>query len=259
LIGAGIAGCAHLKAICGRKNVRLVGIVDPAPASAWKLGGAGREAPHFTTIEALLGEVRPDIVSICTPTRDHAELAMAALRSDAHVVCEKPMAMNLQEARQMEQARAAAGRLGLMNFSHRNVAAFRFARQLIQDGAMGRVTRIHISYLQSHLRAAGGRWTWRNDAATAGYGAMGDLGVHMIDAARFVTGLEFRRVTGLKRTWITERSDEEVRRPVTTDTDAVFLGEMQNDATAVFETGQTALGYGNCFRLEVGVSWLRCG
>jgi len=136
-------------------------------------------------------------------------------------VCEKPLAMDVAEAEAMEAARAAAGKLGGINFSYRNNPAFRFARTLVAAGELGRLTRINVVYLQSHLGAKATPYAWRNDAALAGFGALGDLGVHMIDTARFISGLDYRRVVGLAQTLIPQKADATgALHSVTTDTNA---------------------------------------
>jgi predicted dehydrogenase len=252
LIGAGSAARSHLHDLCRKGNLHLVGIADPAPRRLWSLQGDFGKVPHFTQSERLFREIQPDVVSVCTPPRFHHEITLQALHAGVHVVCEKPMAMNLEEARQMEQTRAAAQKLGLVNFSYRNAAAFRFARHLIRQGALGRLTRISAVYLQSFMRAEGTLWSWRHDIRMAGFGALGDLGVHMIDGVRFLSGLEFRRVIGIARTGLAEKMDGTgTRRPITTDTEAMFLAEMDGPAMATFETTQSAPGYGNFFRIEV--------
>ena len=86
-------------------------------------------AVRFADAEALLQTLNPDLVSICTPTRFHCELTLLALHAGAHVVCEKPMAMTVAEAEDMDAARRAAGKLGAVNFSYRNAAAFRYGRE----------------------------------------------------------------------------------------------------------------------------------
>jgi predicted dehydrogenase len=252
LIGAGSAARTHLNDFSRKANLRLVAIADPAPRQSWSLQGDFGSIACFTESDRLLREMRPDVVSVCTPPRFHHEITLQALHAGAHVVCEKPMAMNLEEALQMEQTRAAVQRLGLVNFSYRNVAAFRFAKHLIRQGALGVVTRISAVYLQSFMRAESTRWSWRHDIRDAGFGALGDLGVHMIDGVRFLSGLEFRRVIGIARTGWPEKMDSTGRmRPITTDTDAMFLAEMDGHAQATLETTQSAPGYGNFLRIEV--------
>lgn len=252
VIGAGGIAHVHLNDLGKKPGVTVVGLADTADPKTWRLPADFAAAPRFQDAEKLLRETRPDIVSICTPNKFHREFALLALRHGAHVVCEKPMAMTVPEAEEMEAARAAAGKLGGINFSYRNVPAFRFARELVAAGELGRIMRVNVVYLQSFLGAPATTYSWRNDVAVAGFGALGDLGVHMIDGVRFITGLDFRRVVGLAQTLIPQKADAAgVARPVTTDTNAAFLAELAGGVVATFETTQVAPGYGNHFRLEL--------
>ncbi len=252
VIGAGGISTMHLNDILAKPGVALVGIADPADPKLWRLPAAHRTAPQFQDAEAMLRETKPDLVSICTPNKFHAPSALLAFKHGAHVACEKPMAMTVAEAEAMETARAAAGRLGGINFSYRNVAAFRFARELIAAGELGRILRVNTVYLQSFLGAPATPHTWRNDAALAGFGALGDLGVHMIDGVWFLTGLDYRRAVGHAQTLIAEKADATGKlRPVTADTNAAWLTELAGGVIATFETTQVAPGYGNFFRIEI--------
>ncbi len=252
VIGAGNISAAHFGAIATQPNVEVVGIADPMEFSRWRNLGEYETAPKFNDVEKMLTETKPDLVSICTPNKFHAELSILALKHGASVACEKPMAMTLDEAQQMEAARAEAGKLGLINFSYRNVPAFRFARELIAAGDIGKILRVQCVYLQSFLGAPDTPYAWRNNAAIAGFGALGDLGVHMIDGVRFVSGLDYRRVVGMAQTLIPEKADPQgVMQPVTTDTNAAWLSELNGGVVATFETSQVAPGYGNYFRIEI--------
>jgi predicted dehydrogenase len=252
VIGAGGIAHYHLNDILAKPGVTLVGIADPADPKHWRLPAAHRGAPQFADATTMLRETRPDLVSICTPNKFHLPSALLAFKHGAHVVCEKPLALTVAEAEAMEAARAAAGKLGGINFSYRNNAAFRFARELIASGELGRLLRVNTVYLQSFLGATATPHTWRNDAALAGFGALGDLGVHMIDGVRFLSGLAYRRVVGLAQTLIPEKPDAAgILRPVTTDTNAAWLAELTGGVVATFETTQIAPGYGNFFRIEI--------
>lgn len=252
VIGAGGISSVHLRAIATQPDVTLVGIADPAAPELWRVPAEFAAAPRFHDAEQLLRETRPDLVSICAPNLSHHPLTLLALRHGASVVCEKPMATTVAQAEEMESARAAAGRLGGINFSYRNVGSFRFARDLVAAGELGRLTRVNVVYLQSFLGARMTLHSWRNDLALAGFGALGDLGVHMIDAVRFITGLDYRRVVGVAQTLIREKPDATGRLlPVTTDTNAAFLAELSGGVVGTFETTQIAPGYGNYFRVEL--------
>ncbi len=252
VIGAGGIAQFHLSSIASLPEVTVVGLADPADPKLWRIAGPHAAAPRFQDAETLLRETRPDLVSICTPNKFHHAATLLALKHGAHVACEKPMAMTVAEAEEMETARAAAGKLGSINFTYRNVAAFRFARELIAAGELGPLLRINTVYLQSFLGAPATPHSWRNDITLAGFGALGDLGVHMIDGVHFLTGLDYRRVVGLAQTLIPEKPDAAgVSRPVTTDTNATWLAELAGGVVATFETTQVAPGFGNFFRIEI--------
>lgn len=252
IVGAGGVAHSHAREFLKKPAVSFVGFADPSPASRAKMNAEFADVPAFADPAEMLAAVRPDVVSVCTPNKFHREATLLALRHGAHVVCEKPMAMTVAEAEEMEAARAAAGKLGAINFSYRNNGGFRFVRALIASGELGRIFRVNTVYLQSWLGAPEARWAWRNDRTMAGFGTLGDLGIHQIDGVRFVTGLDYRRVVGVAQTLIAEKLDATgTPRPVTTDTNASFMAEMDGGVLAIFETSQCAPGYGNHFRIEV--------
>ena len=132
----GIAG-SHVDSYGKLPDVTPAGFVDIDEAALKRAKERFPNAEVDTDVERLLAKVRPDLASVCTPNRVHASLTLAALRAGCHVLCEKPMAMTLEEATGMEAARAKAGKLGAINFSYRNVPAFRFAREVLRAGEGG--------------------------------------------------------------------------------------------------------------------------
>lgn len=252
LLGSGGIAHHHHENFNRLPLMELVGVQDVvAPAiEQWKA-----RHPHIDSdmdASRLLARTRPDLVAVCSPNASHRALAVAALKVGAHVMSEKPMAMNLREANEMEAARKKAGRLGAINFSYRCVAAFRFARDVIASGELGRIQRLNVHYLQSFLGAENTPYSWRNDVKIAGFGALGDLGVHMLDGATFVSGLKPSRMVGLYQTLIPTKKDGKGKsHKVTTDTNASFLIEYEGGAIGTFETSQVAPGYGNNFKIEI--------
>jgi predicted dehydrogenase len=252
VIGAGGISATHLAAIATQPNVTVVGMSDPVDFAKWRDLGEYESVAKFNDAEKMLTETKPDLVSICTPNKFHAELSILALKHGANVVCEKPMAMTLDEAQQMEAARAESGKLGGINFSYRNLASLRYARELIAEGELGKILRVQCVYLQSFLGAPATPYSWRNNVEIAGFGALGDLGVHMIDGVRFVSGLDYKRVVGTVQTSIKEKADAEGKlHPITTDTNAAWLSELDGGVISTFETSQVVPGFGNFFRIEI--------
>jgi len=252
VLGAGGIAHAHVDGFSKLEQVTPVGFCDVNADALrrWKERFPQAEIDHDPA--KLLARTNPDIVSVCSPNVAHHEHVIAALRAGAHVLCEKPMAMNLAQAQQMESARQAARKLGAINFSYRHNPSFRFARELVRDGEIGRVHRVNVRYLQGWMAAETARFAWRYDAAVAGFGTVGDLGVHMLDGVAFVTGLKPRRLVGMTRVLIPSRPDHDGKpRVVTADTHANFLVDYDGDALGTFETSQATPGYGNHFVMEV--------
>jgi predicted dehydrogenase len=128
---------------------------------------------------------RPDIdlVDICTPGDTHAEIAIAALAAGKHVMCEKPLANTVAEARAMAAAALAAPDLqAMVGFTYRRTPAVALARKMVADGTIGAVRQVRAQYLQDWLSDENSPLTWRMDKNKAGSGALGDIGAQIIDA-----------------------------------------------------------------------------
>lgn len=252
VLGAGGIANHHVESLKPLPAVQPVGFQDIVEPTLQKWKERFAEAEVDTDPARLLARTRPDLVCVCSSNVAHEALARAAFQAGCHVMCEKPMAMNVPEALAMDEQRSKAGKLGAINFSYRCVPAFRFAREMIRAGELGTLQRLNVVYLQSFLGAEASKFSWRNDIAIAGFGALGDLGVHMIDGAGFVSGLVPRRAVGLAQTLVAQKKDAQGKpQPVTTDTNASFLIEYDNGAIGTFETSQVVPGYGNHFRIEI--------
>ncbi len=252
VIGTGGIAHVHLRNFVNKADIEIVGLSDTAPERLKTVAQLYPGARAESDWRDMLDQTRPDLVTICTPNKFHAEQTLAALAIGAHVACEKPMAMTVAEAQLMEDARAKAGKHGLINFSYRNCPSFRFARDLIARGELGALQRVNVVYLQGWLASPNCLYSWRNDVSLAGFGTMGDLGVHMIDSARFITGLAIERVVGVAQTLIPHKKDINGNvQAITTDTNSSFLCQFTGGILGTFETTQTAPGYGNYFRIEI--------
>ncbi|GMA90201.1 hypothetical protein GCM10025869_07300 [Homoserinibacter gongjuensis] len=149
-----------------------------------------------------------DLVDIVTPGSSHAEIAIAALEAGKHVLCEKPLANTVAEAEAMADAAARAAERGvfaMVGFTYRRVPATTFARQLVAEGRIGRVTQVRASYRQDWLVDPQVPLAWRLRKELAGSGALGDIGAHAIDLAQFITGQRLESVSGTLETIVKER------------------------------------------------------
>ena len=206
-----------------------------------------------------------DLVDICSPGDSHAEIAIAALEAGKHVLCEKPLANTVDEAKAMaDAARAAASRgiRSMVGFTYRRVPALTFARDLVQSGRIGEVRQARAAYLQDWLVDENGPMTWRLDKKLAGSGSLGDIGAHAVDAVQFITGQSVEQVSGHLRTFVTERpllgqtvglsgTASEERGQVTVDDAAWFTGQLSGGTVASFEASRYATGRKNGLKIEI--------
>jgi len=197
-----------------------------------------------------------DLISIATPNFLHQAIAVEAARNGKHVLCEKPLANNLKEAQAMHAAVQKAGVKHGCGFSYRFTPSLALARQLVQEGRIGRIYHVFVRYAQDWITDPNFAMVWRFDKNIAGSGPLGDLSAHSIDATRFVTGLEFGEVTGNLQTLIKERplNRNNLNGPkgtVTVEDVAQFLVNFENGATGCFESTRLATGRKNFNTIEV--------
>ncbi|MGW4058178.1 Gfo/Idh/MocA family protein [Amycolatopsis sp. NPDC004747] len=227
---------------------------DRARAAAEKFGWEDVE----TDWRKLVTRDDVGLVDVCTPGDSHAEIAIAALAAGKHVLCEKPLANSVAEAEAMAEAARRArdrGVRAMVAFNYRRVPALAHARKLVAGGALGEVRHVRAVYLQDWLSDPQAPMTWRLRRESAGSGALGDLGAHIVDAAQFVTGEVVTGVSALTNTFVKQRPAENGGTDeVTVDDTALFLARLSGGAVATFEATRFALGRKNAMRLEINGS-----
>jgi len=193
-----------------------------------------------------------DLIDICTPNNLHHPIAMKAIAQGKNVLVEKPMAMNVQEAREMYEAAESAEIVHMMIFNYRFVPALALAKKLIENGKLGKIHHFNAVYYQDWLVDSKFPMAWRHDVKTTGSGAHGDMNAHIIDLARYLVGA-FEAVTGLQEIFIKERpfSNKEGTGTVTADDATLFMARFQNGAVGTFNATRFANGRKNHMRLEI--------
>ena len=202
-LGVGMVGYAFM-GVAHSRAWRSAGRVFDLPLDPRMTVLCGRDATAVTAAAARLGwaSVETDwktvlqrddvaLVDICTPGSSHAEIATAALAAGKHVLCEKPLANTVAEARSMAAAAREARALGvrsMVGFNYRRVPAVAFARALVAAGRIGTVRHVRAQYLQDWIVDPEFPLVWRLRADEAGSGALGDIGAHIVDLTQFVTG-----------------------------------------------------------------------
>ena len=235
----------RMKVICGRDRAAL-------EAARQQFGWEESDCEWRRVIE------RDDIevVDVSTPGHLHAPMVIAAAQAGKHIICEKPLANTLADAKAMLKAVEKAGVKHMLMHNYRKIPAVTFAKKLIEEGKIGDVYHYHGAYLQDWIRDPSFPLVWRLEKKFAGSGALGDIGSHAADLARYLNG-EIHSVTGHMTTFIKERplpSDGAgawgakgtgAKGKVTVDDDTNFLARFKNGGVGVFESSRFCGGRRN--------------
>ncbi len=262
MVGYGFMGRAHSNAyhrvnqffdLAYRPVLRAVAArtLDKAATFARRWSWERVESDWHKLVEA------PDIdaIDICSPNNTHYEIALAAAAAGKMILCEKPLAMNLTEAREMTRAVEASGRPNMVWFNYRRVPAITLAKQMMEAGRLGKVFHYRATYLQdwtiSPQVPVGGAATWRLDKEVAGAGVAGDLSTHNIDTAIWLNG-SIAAVCGMTEIFIRDRHRPD-GTPARVEIDDVctFLARFANGSNGTFEATRYARGRKNKNSFEV--------
>ncbi len=195
IIGTGGMANAHAQGFGGIDDCKLVACCDVVPGKAREFADKYNIPSVYEDARQMLENEEIDGVSIVTPDVYHKSPALLAIEFGKNVMCEKPLASTLEDAREMAAAAKAKGVLTAVNFSYRDNPATQKAAEMVASGAIGRPIHIEGSYLQSWLVShawgdwrTGTQWLWRLSTKHGSAGVLGDVGVHLYDLASFVVG-----------------------------------------------------------------------
>ena len=194
--------------------------------------------------DALITDSDIQVVDVTLPNHLHLPAVTAALSAGKHVYCEKPLAGNINDARQIARAVQGSDASFGMVFQYRFIPALMKARELVQEGKLGRIFTYRAEYLHSGYQDPQRPLSWRMKKDEGGSGALGDLGSHVIDLIRYLIG-EFDSLQGHLETFITERPVSKGAAetgPVTVDDVAWFRARMKNGAIGTVEASRFATG-----------------
>jgi predicted dehydrogenase len=263
LIGYGFMGRAHsnafrkvanffdleyqpvLKAVCARDPEKVKTF-----AKRW-----GYES-FETDWRKLLAREDIDLVDIACPNDMHKEIAIAAAKAGKMILCEKPLAMNGPEGLKMVQAIEKAGVPNMVWYNYRRVPAVALAKQLIDQGKLGRIFHYRAKFLQdwtiSEDLPQGGAGLWRLDVKVAGSGVTGDLLAHCIDTALWLNG-DFQTVNAMTETFVKQRKHNLTGKveKVGIDDACAFLARFKNGSLATFESTRYARGHKALYTFEI--------
>src|SRR5437762_11135051 len=234
----------RMVAICGRDHA---GTRRAAKTLGWE-----RAVYHW---KAITADSNIDIVDICTPNDSHAEIAITAARAGKAILCEKPLARNSAEARRMVDAVKRSRVPNMVCFNYRRLPAVALAKEMIDAGEIGdRIYHFRARYAQDWIVDENFRMVWRLQSKVAGSGALGDIGAHIIDLARFLVG-EIAGVSAVNETFVKKRLTKNRQLARVDVDDAVsVIGKFRNGAILNLEATRFARGRKNQLTFEINAN-----
>lgn len=272
MIGGGFMGKLHTLSLNSypvyfyppAAEVRKVCFVDANPAVAREgVDRYGYERCE-TDWRKILDDDAIDAVDVATPNFLHKEIVLAVVAAGKHVFCEKPLAMNAADAREMDEAAKKAGVVHAVGHNNRALSGIRFLKQLMERGELGDIYSLQMRYVQSWGSDPKSPMQWRFDSSKAGSGTLGDTGSHALDIGRYLLG-EAKRVAAVNRTFVTERPvaegallsklarDEDVTgtHAVDVDDDTKVLLEYESGVTATMWSSRFCRGHEDTLDIEI--------
>lgn len=274
VVGVGFIGTAHVEAL-RRIGVNVVGVVGSSPERA-RLKAEAADLPLvYDSIEDLAADPIVDAIHIATPNNVHHSQVIACLDAGKHVICEKPLAVSVEQSADLVARAAATSLVNAVCFNLRFYAHVLQARQMVASGDLGDVNLVTGRYFQDWL-LKDTDWNWRLVPEEAGeLRAVADIGSHWLDLIRFMTGQNVTEVMAELHTFVPVRrhpagpvetfagtSDDAdlIEEPMTSDDAASIMLRFENGATGLAAISQVSAGRKNSIQFEIdggqsSVSW----
>ena len=235
------AAIPRLITICGRHEASVA-------EAAKRFGYEG----YTTDWKQLIADDRIKIVDNGSPNYLHAEPCIEAAKAGKHVICEKPMARNAKEAKEMRDTVKKYGVKNAVVYNYRMAPAIALAKNLIMDGKLGKIFHFRARYLQEWIAEPDFPMIWKLRKTESGSGALGDLGAHIIDLGRFLCG-EIKSVMSVMTTFIKERENPETKQKEKVGVDDAFASvvEFDNGAIGTIEASRFCHGRKNYNTIEI--------
>jgi len=257
ILGTGGMANVHAERFAAIKNCRLVAAADVDLARAEEFAKKHKIPQAFQGSDALLAGAEFDAVSIVAPDPFHTPLALQCLKAGKHVLCEKPLALNAADANKMVVAARKAGVIAMVNFSYRDWPAIQAVTKLVQKGALGEIRHVEASYLQAWLVSkiwgdwrTTPAWLWRLSTKHGSRGALGDVGVHIVDFASFPVG-PISSVYCRLKTFAKAPRNRVGKYLLDANDSAVLNVEFENGAIGTIHTTRWCGGHANRLFLKI--------
>ena len=269
ILGTGGMANNHAENFAKIDGVTLVAGIDTRPEQLQAFRAKHNIANGFGSIAEAIAWGQFDAVTNVTPDAAHFATTMPVLAAGKHILCEKPLATNEADADAMAAAAASAGVVNMVNLSYRNVGALQAGARMVRDGAIGTIRHFEASYLQSWLtQPAWGhwdkesQWLWRLSSKHGSKGVLGDVGIHILDFATFVAGLDVQEVSCRLATFPKAPGDKIGDYVLDANDSATMQVVLANGALGTVAATRFASGHLNDLRLRlygdkggIEVSW----
>lgn len=246
MIHVGVIGCGriaqvrHLPEYADNRNAVITGVYDLNQGRAQEIAGR-YGAKAYKTYEELLENPEIDAVSVCVANDAHAEISIAALRAGKHVLCEKPMAVTLEQCEEMAETAKKCKKHLMIGHNQRLAPSHARAKRLIDQGAIGEM----LTFKTSFAHCGPETWTvdskkvWFFDKDKSAFGAMADLGIHKTDLIQFLTG---QRITEVEAVITTLDKKDDTGSLIRVDDNAICIYRMENGIVGTMTASWTCYG-----------------
>ena len=259
LIGAGWMGRAHTTSfhnagmIFGDEVPVFEMVSDVSKEQVSRFATENGYRRHTTNWREIIDDPDVDLVDVATPNSMHYEMAKAALNAGKHVFCEKPLSLSAAQSRELADLAAKKGVVNYCGFSNIMNPANQYVKELVQSGKLGKIMRMHATYDQDMLLDPSIPLAWRHIRKSAGTGALGDLGSHLLSVSQMILG-DMDMVLGMESIVIDERPLSEGSKEtgkVENDDIITFMVRYKNGAIGDFSSSRVATGRKNYFYYEI--------
>lgn len=240
VVGAGI-GAGYVAGFQTQRGVEVTAICARTPTKGTAVALKYKIPRRYTVYEEMLAQESLDIVAIATPNYLHHPMVLAALEAGKHVLCDKPLAMNQSQAKEMVAKAESSGRRHFVPFTWRFVPAALYLKEIIASGYLGQLYHANVRFYVSGWGDPQGPMRWQYDRELAGSGALGNLGSHAIHLIEWWLG-RIQRVCARLRTAVKQRVTEgETRVAIHVDDTCAIVAELEDGVPVVFDISSVAL------------------
>ncbi len=258
ILGTGGMAKNHVEHFAAIPGVTVVAGIDTRAEQLATFQATHHIPQGFASVQDAIAWGEFDAVTNVTPDAAHYATTLPFLAAGKHVLCEKPLATNAAHATEMAAAAAKAGVVNMVNLTYRNVPALQKAAQMVRDGAIGTIRHFEASYLQSWLtQPAWGhwdkesQWLWRLSTKHGSKGVLGDVGIHILDFATFIAGMDATQISCLLQTFDKAPGGQIGEYVLDANDSATMQVRLSNGALGTVAATRFATGHLNDLRLRL--------